>query len=66
MKVAFAQHELREEERDVAEAAFFEFLDRHPRFWLNNLRERLEATGAPGFAHAAEWVCKLLQEAGPQ
>jgi TorA maturation chaperone TorD len=63
MKVAFAQHELREEEREVAEAAFFEFLDRHPRFWLGTLRDRLEATGSPGFAHAAAWVCTLVNEA---
>jgi TorA maturation chaperone TorD len=63
LKVAFALHEARDAERDVAETAFFEFLDRHPRFWMSTLRDRLQASGNPAFAHAATWVCKLLDEA---
>ena len=63
-KVAFACHEQRHKERDVAAAAFAEFLDRHPRFWLRMLRDRLEASGNPQFAHAAAWVCRMLDEIG--
>jgi TorA maturation chaperone TorD len=63
MKVAFAWYAGRDDDRKVAEAAFFDFLDRHPRFWLIALRDRLQGSGNAEFAHAAGWVCTLLDEA---
>jgi TorA maturation chaperone TorD len=66
MKIAFARHEQSEEKTEITEAAFADFLDRHPRFWLKTLRDRLDAGGSPAFAHAAAWACKLLDECAAQ
>lgn len=60
MKVAYAQHEGRDADRDVAKAAYLDFRDRHPRFWMERLRDRLSEMGATPFASSAEWVCDAL------
>jgi hypothetical protein len=60
LKVAYATLEGRTAEGEIAEAAYFEFRDRHPRFWLAGLKDRLQETGAAAYVHAAEWVCDSL------
>ena len=60
MKVAYAQHEGRDADRDIAKAAYLDFRDRHPRFWMEGLRDRLSEMGATPFASGAEWVCDAL------
>ena len=60
MKVAYAQYEGRDADREIAEAAYLDFRDRHPRFWMEGLRDRLSEMGATPFASGAEWVCDAL------
>jgi len=60
LKVAYALHEGRVEEREIAEAAYVDFRDRHPGFWLEPLRDRLHETEASSFAQSADWVCQTL------
>jgi TorA maturation chaperone TorD len=60
LKVAYALHEGRVEEREIAEAAYVDFRDRHPRFWLEALRDRLHETEASSFADSADWICQTL------
>jgi TorA maturation chaperone TorD len=60
LKVAYALHEKQTEEREIAEAAYVDFRDRHPRFWMETFRERLQETEAGPFAQAAAWVCDTL------
>jgi TorA maturation chaperone TorD len=60
LKVAFAQHEGRGAEREIAEAAYIDFRDRHPRFWMEAFRSRLWEVDAAAFARAADWVCDAL------
>ena len=60
LKVAYALFEGRDEEREIAERAYLDFRDRHPRFWLEGLRDRLQEAEAEPFARAATWVCDSL------
>lgn len=61
LKVAYAQHEARDADREIAEAAYVDFRDRHPRFWMESLRGRLREMGASPFESGAEWVCDALE-----
>ena len=68
MKVAFAKYDGQADAEAVAVAAYLEFRDRHPRFWLESLRDRLEQTGDTLYFPAAAWVCDALaseSEAAP-
>jgi len=60
LKVAYALYDHRDVHREVAEAAYVDFRDRHPRFWLEALRDRLQETEVGSFAGAAVWVCETL------
>jgi hypothetical protein len=60
LKVAYAALEGRTAEREIVEEAYFDFRDRHPRFWLEGFRDRLQQAGAVPFVRAAEWVCDSL------
>ena len=60
LKVASALYDDRNPEREIAEAAYLDFRDRHPRFWLEAFRDRLQETGAVPFSRAAAWVCETL------
>ena len=46
VKIAFAQHEDRDEERSIAAEAYERFLEEHPLYWLDRFRERLEQSGS--------------------
>jgi TorA maturation chaperone TorD len=61
LKVAYALHEGRVEDREIAASAYADFRDRHPSFWLEPLRDRLHQTEGSSFAHAADWVCHMLE-----
>jgi TorA maturation chaperone TorD len=63
LKIAFALHEGRGEDREIAETAFFEFQKNHPGYWMDALRDRLSADGDDTFARAAGWVCQVIAEA---
>jgi TorA maturation chaperone TorD len=60
LKAAFACHDGRTEQLDVASDAYRQFLDEHPRFWIRDLCDRLTAGGHNAYAAAAEWVAALL------
>ena len=60
LKVAYALFEGRDAEREIAERAYFDFRDRHPRFWLDSLRNRLQESESVPFARAAGWVADAL------
>jgi TorA maturation chaperone TorD len=60
LKVAHAIVEGQHAERETTEQAYIDFRDRHPRFWLEALRERLEQAGSAPFARAADWVCHAI------
>jgi hypothetical protein len=62
LKVAYAMYEGRVDEREIAEAAYADFRDRHARFWLEALRDRLNEIEASVFAKAADWVCLMLED----
>ena len=61
LKVAYALDQHREEEGVVARAAYREFLDEHPAFWIDQLAERLESSGHEPFARAGRWVSAAVQ-----
>ena len=61
LKVAFALDQNRQEESVVARAAYREFLDAHPGFWIDQLLARLESEGHPPFARAARWVGAMVE-----
>jgi TorA maturation chaperone TorD len=61
LKVAFALDQNRQEESVVGRAAYREFLDAHPGFWIDQLVARLESTGHAPFAGAARWVSAILE-----
>jgi TorA maturation chaperone TorD len=60
LKIAYALHDGRVADRDVAQAAYADFRDRHLRFWLEALRDRLHETEGASFAGAADWLCQAL------
>lgn len=61
LKIAFAVHDGGAEQSEVARAAYVEFLEQHPAFWIGELRARLEAGGHASFASAAAWVSALVE-----
>jgi TorA maturation chaperone TorD len=60
LKVAYALHDGRVDDREISEAADADFRDRHLRFWLEALRDRLHEIEGSSFADAANWVCQML------
>ena len=62
LKVAFASHQERSVEREIAEDAYRSFLDEHPRYWLGRLHERVAASGSEFYGTAADWVLELAAE----
>jgi TorA maturation chaperone TorD len=61
LKVAFALDQNRQEESVVGRAAYREFLEAHPGFWIDQLVARLESEGHAPFAHAARWVSAVVE-----
>ena len=62
LKVAFASDQHRDEEGIVARAAYREFLEEHPAFWIDQLAERFESAGHDPYARAARWVSAVVQD----
>ena len=60
LKVAFALDLNRQEESVVGRAAYREFLEAHPGFWIDRLLARLESEGHEPFARAARWVSVMV------
>lgn len=61
LKVAFALDQNRQDESIVGRAAYREFLDAHPGFWIDQLHARLESAGHEPLAHAARWVSGVVE-----
>lgn len=61
LKVAFALEQHREEEGVVGRAAYREFLDAHPGFWIDQFVGRLDSEGHEPFARAARWVSAVVE-----
>jgi TorA maturation chaperone TorD len=61
LKIAYARHEGREEESTIAGAAYREFLEEHPGFWIDELIARLTSTGFEPFVSAARWVSAAIE-----
>ena len=60
LKVAFALDQNQQEESIVGRAAYREFLEAHPGFWIDQLLARLESEGHEPFARAARWVSAMV------
>lgn len=61
LKIAFALDQNRPEDRVVGQAAYREFLEAHPGFWIEQLLARLESAGHEPFVRAARWVRALVE-----
>jgi nitrate reductase assembly molybdenum cofactor insertion protein NarJ len=60
-KIAFAVHEDRVGARDVARAAYDEFLEQHARAWMPEFCDRVEAAGSLAYSQATVWLRRLLE-----
>jgi TorA maturation chaperone TorD len=61
LKVAYALHEEKPQERQVAEEAYWRFLEAHPLFWLGPWCERIEQTGSAFYLAAANWLAEWIR-----
>ena len=61
LKVAFALDQNQQEQSIVGRAAYREFLEAHPGFWIDQLRARLESAGHEPFAQATRWVSGVVE-----
>jgi TorA maturation chaperone TorD len=56
LKVAYALHEEKPQERQIAEDAYWHFLEVHPLFWLGRWHEGIAQTGSVFYSAAANWL----------
>jgi len=61
LKVAYAMHEERAQEQQIAEAAYWRFLQVHPLFWLERFCERVGQTDSPFYRAGVDWLAKWTQ-----
>ncbi len=56
LKVAYALHEEKAAEREIAEEAYWHFLEAHPLFWLGRVCERIRQSGSVFYNAATNWL----------
>ncbi len=56
LKIAFAISEERPEQGQIAEEAYWHFLEVHPLFWLGRVGERIKQSGSAFYNAATNWL----------
>lgn len=62
LKVAYALHEEQSQEKQIAENAYWRFLEAHPLFWLGRWGEGMTQTGSPFYGAAANWLVEWTSQ----
>ncbi len=61
LKVAYALYEERPEQREIAEQAYWRFMETHPLYWLGAFSERIHQTESWFYESAANWLARWIE-----